>query len=198
MAKKSEKTLIKEYNKLASALDKRQQRLDQLSGQKNFKHVKDWAYKKVQKLMRSWFGEKAKSFRRKPPLTEEGKVDTGLLGKRIKEMERLMHLPSGTKRGIVGIYKKRAETLNENYGTNFKWNDLADFFESGDYEKNRKDYGSDTYTFAIGILQENEKQILEDLKEKKKTNLNIKDDKVEEAVEGLLSKYGKKFTDLYK
>ena len=194
---KSEKSLIKKYNKLASAIDKRQERLKKLSGQKNFKNVMDWAYAKAQKLMKSWFGEKAKSFRRKPPM-KDGKVDTDLLGKRIKDMERIMKLPSGTKSGIVGIYKKRAETLNQNYGTSFKWDDLADFFENGDFEKNRKNYGSDTYTTAIGVLQENEKQILDDIKKKKETNLNIKDEKVRETVEDIISNYGKKFTDLYK
>ena len=198
MAKKSEKTLIKEYNKLATTLDKRQQRLEQISGQKNFKHVKEWAYKKINKVMKSWFGEKAKGFRRKPPVTDDGKVDRDLLSKRIKEMKRLMKYPSGTKRGIVTIYKKRADTLNRNHGTDFKWEDLADFFESSDFEKNQKDYGSDTYVSAIGVLQENEKQIIKAIKEKKDLNFNIDDDKVEEAVSGLLSKYGKKFTDLYK
>ena len=197
MAKKSAQDLIKEYNRLATAIDKRQERLRNLSKQKSFEHVKEWAYAKAEKLVRSWYGPDAKSFRRKPPM-KNGKVDTGLLTRRIKEMQDIMQLKSGTKTGILKTYKQRANTLNDKYGTDFKWTDLADFFESGEFEKNRKDYGSDTYTTAIGVLQENEKEILKAIKQKKDMNLKIEDEKVKETVEDIISRYGKKFTDLYK
>ena len=198
MAKKSAQDLIKEYNRLATAIDKRQERLRNLSKQKGFEHVKEWAYAKTNRILRTWFGPDAKSFRRKPPM-KNGKVDTKLLTRRIKEMQGIMKLKSGTKRGILDVYKKRADTLNTNHpGANFKWTDLADLFESGEYEKNSERYGSDTYVTAVGILKENEKDILKALKKKKDVNLHIEDEKVSEAVDNLLSKYGKKFTDLYK
>ena len=62
--------------------------------------------------------------------------------------------PTSTKSGIVEGYEKRAQTLNERYGTNFTRKDLAEYFDRGLADKMAAShFESKTALYAIGKIQ---------------------------------------------
>ena len=99
-------------------------------------------------------------------------------------------MPESTKRDIKRTFQNRANTINNKYGTDMKWNDLAGFFESKLWEKMAKEYGSKTTMKAIGEIQKNEKDIKKALKRDELPALHIRDDKVSAAVNSILEEQG--------
>ena len=196
MTKKSEyDALMKEYRKLAKRADQRLVRLEQLSQQDSFVSVLKYSYKNAMKSIKKWSGEMATRFNTKPPGTEKE-----LRGK-LSDIKKFLSRVTSTKKGIISVYKKRANTLNTKYGTDFTWQDLGYFFESPEFEKYGNEetgYGSKTYTMAVGVMQENEKNLIKAIKKKEKIDIDVKDEKVNEAFQDLLNKYGLDFTSLYK
>ena len=185
------KSLLREYRKLAKKADQRLVRLEKIAGQKNFKHIKDWAYAKAMKAISHWSGKDAARFNTKPPATAKS------LRTKISDIKDFLGSVTSTKSGTISMYKRRADTLNKNHGTNFKWEDIGDFFESASYEKNEKEYGSRTYVMAIGEIQNNEDAILEAIEAHRDVNLKIENKKVKSTVNDLISKYGLGVVDLY-
>lgn len=197
MAKKQNEydALMKEYRKLAKRADQRLVRLEQLSQQDSFVSVLKYSYKNAMKSIKKWSGEMATRFNTKPPGTEKE-----LRGK-LSDIKNFLSRVTSTKKGIISVYKKRANTLNTKYGTDFTWQDLGYFFESPEFEKYGNEetgYGSKTYTMAVGVMQENEKNLIKAIKKKEKIDIDVKDEKVKEAFQDLLNKYGLDFTHLYK
>ena len=188
--------LVEKYRQLAKKSDQRLVRLEKLSQEEGFKSVLKYAYKKAMKSIRSWSGEKATRFNTKPPK----RIDQ--LRSKIRDMERFISSVSSRVGGIKSVYKKRAQTINKRFGTNFDWENIGKFFESPEFEKyategSEENFGSDTYLYAIGEMQDNEKQLLEALQNKEPINIDIENEKVRDTVEALLEKYGKDFTQLY-
>ena len=70
-------------------------------------------------------------------------------------MREFLSSPTSTKSGIKQVYENRVKTLNERYGTDFSWQNLADFFHSGDFAALRKQgYGSKVIMKAMGKIQQ--------------------------------------------
>ena len=194
MAKKQRSeydSLLKEYRQLAKKADQRLVRLEKLSGQPGFKNVLSWAYSKAMRSIRQWSGETATRFNVKPP----GKTTS--LRAKIRDIQDFLGMKTSSKSKILGIYKKRADTLNKNYGTNFTWEDAGKFFESAEWEKMEKEYGSKTAVLAVGQIQQNEESIIEAIEAHRDVNLKIDNKKVKSTVQDLISKYGLGVTDLY-
>lgn len=184
-------SLLKQYRKLAKRADQRLVRLEQLSGKAGFKNVLSWAYGKAMKSIRQWSGETASRFNTKPP----EKISS--LRAKIRDIQDFLSMKTSEKRKILGIYKKRADTLNKNYGTSFTWEDAGKFFESAEWEKMEQEYGSKTAVMAVGQIQRNEDAIVEAIEANRDVNLKIDNKKVKRTVEDLISKYGIGVTDLY-
>lgn len=185
------KSLLREYRKLAKRADQRLIRLENISGKKNFKHIKDWAYAKAMKAIRHWSGEDAVRFNTKPPSLIKS------LRAKISDIKDFLGSVTSTKSGTISMYKRRADTLNKNYGTNFKWEEIGDFFESASYEKNEKEYGSQTYVMAIGVIQNNEDAIIEAIEAHRDVNLKIENKKVKNTINKLIKEYGLDVVNLY-
>lgn len=193
MAKRSSEynDLLKEYKRLAKRADQRLVRLEELSQKKGFKNVLSWAYQKAQRSIHQWSGSEASRFNTKAP----GKISS--LRAKIRDIKSFLGMKSSTKKGIISTYKKRADTLNANNGTNFTWEDMGKFFESAEWEKMEREYGSKTAVMAVGQIQQNEDSIIESIEAGRESNLKIPNKKVKSTVEDLISKYGLGVTDLY-
>lgn len=184
-------SLVSEYRKLAKRADQRLVRLEKLSQQEGFTNVKSWAYRKAMKDIKYWGGENAERFNTKPP------YDMGLLKAKIRDIEEFLQSKTSTKKGITGVYEKRAKTLNKRYGTSFTWEDLAGYFEKKSNEKLDAKYGSKTMLRAIAQIQGNEDDIVKKIKEGKTVDLKIKNEKVKNVVNDLIGEYGIGVVDLY-
>lgn len=81
----------------------------------------------------------------------------------INSVSKFINSVTSTKGGIIATYKKRADTFNKNFGTNFSWQDLANYFESGAFARNRENYGSDQALYLIGALTKPIESVKDDI-----------------------------------
>lgn len=192
------KELLSVYRRVAKAADQRLVRLEKLSGQKNFKNIKRYAYKKASIEAAQWGANPEKPrFNIKPPINprqaasvdRKGKSSEEVLSEilsrtstraKINDILNFLEKPTSTKQGIIDIYQKRADTLNDNpavkaAGLSFTWQDVGDFFESKLYKKLDSSFGSETRIKAIGKLKQNEIEILKAFKEDRKNHVKTSD-----------------------
>ena len=160
------------YRRLAKVADQRLVRLEKLAETPNFENVTAYAYARAQRdISRYTEGHR---FNTKPPLNKDGTVNTRLLNEKIADIKTFISSVSSTKVGIISTYQKRAKTLNDKYGTAYSWEDLADYFQSGDFEKHKKDYGSETIFKALGKIKRAENKVLQDIDNNNKRQITDK------------------------
>ena len=142
--------------------------------------------------IRSWSGENAKRFNTKAP------SNTNQLKAKIADIKRFLESASSTigataeTKGILKIYQERANTINEKYGTDFNWKDLAKLFESGLYKKikNDKDYDSNADFQTIANIKSNFKEVRKAIKEDREVNIDTLDDVENFAINEMINQYG--------
>lgn len=194
-SKQSYNDLVKEYRKLAKRADQRLVRLEKLSNEKNFKQVKQWAYKNAVADAIHWGANPNKPrFNIEPPKTGSGKINVMQLKAKIQDMKTFLDKPTSTKAGIVNIYKKKADTLNAkyaDYGLNLSWSDIGDFFESKLYKKLDSSLTSGTRIKAIAVLKNKEAEVLKDFEQKKASHIKTEDNDIviDEAIKRMTRYY---------
>lgn len=185
---------LKQYNKLAKKADRRMRELERFSRYPEFESILNYAYRSAAKDIESWTPpgtkDKAPRWQRNTPL------DTNSLKAKIKDIEKFLKKPTSTMTGVVNIYKKRARTINQRYGTNFTWQSLANYFENGLADKAGDKYGSKTVLVAIGRIQKQPKEVLNKIKEQSELHIQVKDVAVNNAVNGILQNYGLELQDI--
>lgn len=139
------------YVRLAKAVDQRLIRIEDLSGLRGAPPVPgyEYAYKYAyRKAIEALPGDQIR-FNATIP-----KAGTFEWRERVNAMRNFLSAPSSTKSGIRKTFIDKAKTINEKYGTNFSGEELAEFFNKGDWDKLYRDYGSDTIFVAIGKIQQ--------------------------------------------
>lgn len=137
------------YRKKSKMADQRLVRLEALSHEKHFHGVLEFSYKRAIRDIQSWGGNNR--FNTAPPttLTE--------LQAKISDVEAFLSKPTSKKSSILKIYKKRADTINKKYasdfGVKFTWQDIANYYESESATKNDSQYGSKTMVRALAVLK---------------------------------------------
>ena len=176
------------YRRLAKVADQRLVRLEALSHEKGFQGVEKMAYATAMKDIERYGG--GKRFNVKAP--EANRV----LQEKIQDIKKFLTSPTSTRYGIVETYQKRAETLNQKYGTNFNWKDLADYFGKGVRDKlERSHIESKTALRAVGRIQDLKADIVAGIE----SNTSITTEgPVNDAVLKILRKQGVTDVDLTK
>ena len=175
---------VKVYRTLAKAADQRLVRLESYEYDPNFKTATKWAYARAMRDIEQWSGEQAKRFNTAPPTSK------AMLEAKIEDIKTFLASPTSTKKGIKDILQRRADTLNQEYGTIFKWNDVGTFFESELAEKMDTKYASETMLNIVAALQKNKTKILKKMKEAQDKNQKVPDKMVEQLVRDVLENYG--------
>lgn len=183
--------LLSVYRTLAKAADQRLVRLKAYSYEKNFKTADQWAYAKAMRDIQAWSGENATRFNTKPPET------LWRLEEKIQDIKKFLASPTSTKQGIINVYIQRTNTINEEYGTNFKWQELGDFFESKAWEKAETKYASESGALVIAEVYKHKKEILKAIEDNKKVNIKVPDKMVEELVNEYISEYGNEIKEAF-
>lgn len=198
----------KQYNKLAKKADRRMRELERFSRNEEFKSILNYAYRTAVRDITQWTppGRRTKTYKwdedtyyegpEKPRWQRDTPMDTNSLKAKIKDIERFLRKPTSTMTGTVKIYKKRTETINKKYGTQFTWQQLADYFESGIPDKANGQYGSKTVLIAIGEIQKNKKEVIDSLAKNITPHIQVDDASVQNAVNGLLANHGYKLEDV--
>lgn len=147
VAQKPEETLDQYYTRLAKSVDRRLTRLREASSKQFYEHATEYAYEWAMNELHRLNGAAARHFEVKPPKNKQ-KFEA-----MINVMQTFLTSPTSTPGGIISTYKKRANKVNELYGTDFTWQELNLFMEE---EKNLKwlsKYGSKTAMKSIGQIQ---------------------------------------------
>ncbi len=172
---KPDETMVQYYRRLAKTADQRMVRLEKAAQEPYFKVATEWAYAKATRDILKWIppGDNKSTklrFNTKPPEGED------LIAK-INDIKSFLSSPTSSKQGIINVYKKRADTVNKKYGTNFTWKQLAKYYDSGQAELWDAKFGSKTALMTIASLQKNKKKLVKAIKEadRKDIRINSKD-----------------------
>lgn len=181
--------LVQVYRTLAKAADTRLERLEKLTQEENYKVADKWAYARAIRDIEQYSGEGAKRFNVKPP-----KTMTGLKAK-IEDIKTFLKAPSSTKDGIKKMYVARAAKINEEYGTDFTWEEIGKFFEDkrwkklgGGMREGKGQYESKTALIAIGRIRKNvtKAELKKAIKEGDEIDIKVPDDQVGRTVREIL------------
>lgn len=175
--------LIKIYRTLAKSADQRLVRLEAYQHDKNFKTATKWAYARAMHDIMQWSGSEATRFNTAPP---KDKID---LISKIQDIKHFLESPTSTKQGIISVYKKRADTINKNNGTNFSWQDLAQYFDSSLNEKLDEKYGSKTAMIVFNTIKKNKDDVIKDIEEKKNKHQKVEDEMLDIVVNQVLNEF---------
>ena len=181
--------LLKVYRTVAKAADQRLVRLEKLTQEENYKVADKWAYARAMRDIEQYSGEGATRFNVKPP-----KTMTGLKAK-IEDIKTFLKAPSSTKGGIKRMYVDRAAKINEDYGTDFTWEEIGKFFEDkrwkklgGGMREGKGQYESKTALIAIGRIRKNvtKAELKKAIKEGNEIDIKVPDDQVGRTVREIL------------
>lgn len=177
--------LLSEYKKLAKRADQRLVRLERAAELPGYKTATKWAYARAVKDIEHWSGTSGK-----PRFNTKAPENAQQLQAKINDIKQFLEAPTSTKSGITSVYKKRADTINKQYGTNFKWQDMANYYQSGMAKTLSEQFGSKTALKTIAEVQKNKKQIVEDIKKSQESNIVVADEMIQETVNDLLADNG--------
>lgn len=167
-------TDLEYYHRLAKVADQRLVRLEEMAGLREGKagtpgmeKVTAYAYDRAMRDLEIYGG--GKRFNTKPPLNPDGTVDNRLLSEKLADIRTFLSSVTSTKQGVQQVYQERANTINDKFGTNFTWTDLADYFRSGDANTKLKGkvINSDLLLRAIGVIQRADDEVVKDIKKNK-------------------------------
>ena len=176
--------VVKVYRTLAKSADQRLVRLEAYEHDPNFANATKWSYARAMRDIKQWSGDQANRFNTAPPKSMSA------LQAKIEDIKTFLASPTSTKKGMKDILQKRADTLNKQYGTKFKWNDVGTFFESELASKMDADYASKTMIKIVAALQKNKKQILKEMKDAQEKDQRVPDKMVDKLVRDVLNNYG--------
>lgn len=180
--------LRKDYVKLAKRADQRMVRLEALSYEKGFRHVKQWAYGRAATDIERYEGRKIRRDER-PRWNRAIPEDEKKLKEKLADVKRFLEAETSTRVGIQKTYKDRVRTINNKYDTQFDWQTFADFAESKLFDE-LMDYGSGTTFDVIATLQKDKKKLEDkynDLQERHRT-ITAKDLDYDVVINNAISK----------
>lgn len=160
------------YKRLAKVADQRLVRLEQLAEQDDFEGVTGYAYRRAQKALDVWGGNR---FNTKMP------DSPNLRNEKIADMIHFIESKTSTKGGIVSTYKARAKTMKEKYGIDMTWQQMGKVMEA---YSDTDSPGSPTKVKAMGIINQIDKEGIEATMKK---NQNLSDDMVVEMAKKILT-----------
>ena len=187
-------TLQQYYRRLAKTADQRLVRLESYEHDKYFKPATQWAYAKAQKDIQKWQNkgpeDKRLRFNTVPPKGEEQLIA------KINDIKSFLQSPTSTKQGIINVYKKRADTLNRKYGTQFTWQSLAKYYESGQAEAWDAKFGSKTALKTIAQLQKQDNKVKEAIKKAEAKDIRVDNSVLQKTVDMALADNNLNIKDL--
>ena len=194
--RKTGESTIDYYTRLAKRADQRLVRLEKLTNESGYENVTKWAYSQAQHDIKALFGDDRTRFNVKPRQLKSGQFSEKHMQAAISSMKQFLLSPTSTKGGINKVYGERAKTINERYGTEFNWKELAQFFENDMDSLLDLQYGSKTKMRAIGSIQRHQWKSVDDITDSveyaKSHNMKVPDDEVVAMAKTLLDKHGDK------
>lgn len=157
MEQKPGESLDAYYHRLAKVADQRLVRLERLANEEGYENAWKWAYNSAQNDIKRWgLGKRFNTAAPKNANQTKAKIN---------DIKAFLGAKTSTKQGITSVYKKRADTFNKKYGTNFSWEDLADYYGKEKNKQIERYMASEVANRAIAVINSKIRQgeKLEDL-----------------------------------
>lgn len=177
------------YRRLAKTADQRLVRLEKLATQEGFQNVTKWAYARAMKDIQHW-NQGGTRFNTAPPRTSQG------LAAKIADIQNFLQMQTTGKRDILNTYKKRADAINEKFGTKFTWQNIGAYFESELHNTMKAHFGSMTEVRMIGVLQKNLDKIIDSIKKNEEINIKVEDKQLQKTIDKALKTIDINWEDL--
>ena len=190
--------LVAIYRTLAKSADQRLVRLEAYEHDENFKTATKWAYARAMHDIQRWSGSEADRFNTAPPETDEKLIS------KIQDIKHFLESPSSTKKGIISVYKNKADALNASMKRDnpnwkdLKWQDLAGYFESSLWKKLNATYGSDVILQIINSVKNSNKKIKKDIEENRDVVIKVQDEVLQPTINKILDEYSDEVKELLK
>ena len=165
----SYKELLKEYRKLAKRADQRLVRIEAAAHQKQYENIKSFAYRNAMRDIHVYSGKDAKRFNTRPPET------LGALQRKVNDINNFLQMKTSTIKGTREVMKKRVDTINREYGSDFTLNDWKKLTDSGILGQLKTNYGSPVSIEIIATIKKDRKQLELAMQEAKNRSIEIKD-----------------------
>ena len=150
--------LRKAYLHLADIADRRMRRLEEYASKdKKYANILKFAYDKAINDIEAERGSGAHRFK-------AGALDNGNIlnmQSRINDVLKFLNSPTSTISGVKKVYGQRAKVINEKYGLDLTWKQMADFFENESVQATIQNFASDTAMKMIGKYYRNKDKIQE-------------------------------------
>lgn len=196
--------LVKDYRTLAKAADQRLVRLEKYVKEEGFGHAQDYAYRRAMRDIEAWGGTR---WNRRPP------ESMAKLKAKMQDIKTFLMADTSTKGGLRSVEQRRADTLNEKFGTDFTPAEISKFFDSKLRKKMEdKVLDSNTMVKTIAVMRRNKSVILQkgksrkkkleeisqaerdrftkDVKEANERDIDAPDEMVESLIDTILEKHG--------
>ena len=185
MAKSTKRQeLEREYKKLADRANHRLAELEKLSKNPEYENVLSYAYKVAAKQTSQYNSRiKSEKVRYRVP------KNTNQLEAALNDVKDFLNMPTSTKKGINKVYKEGAENFNKSFGTNFTWQEVANFTEKVDFEDLKKTYGSPVLVMVIRSMKSH-KVSASDIRRFNETHKTMTGDEIEDELINRLWKEG--------
>lgn len=197
--------LVKDYRTLAKAADQRLVRLEKYVKEEGFGHAQDYAYRRAMHDIKAWGG--GTRWNRRPP------ESMAKLKAKMQDIKTFLMADTSTKGGLRSVEQRRADTLNEKFGTDFTPAEISKFFDSKLRKKMEdKVLDSNTMVKTIAVMRRNKSVILQkgksrkkkleeisqaerdrftkDVKEANERDIDAPDEMVESLIDTILEKHG--------
>ena len=197
--------LVKDYRTLAKAADQRLVRLEKYVKEEGFGHAQDYAYRRAMHDIEAWGG--GTRWNRRPP------ESMAKLKAKMQDIKTFLMADTSTKGGLRSVEQRRADTLNEKFGTDFTPAEISKFFDSKLRKKMEdKVLDSNTMVKTIAVMRRNKSVILQkgksrkkkleeisqaerdrftkDVKEANERDIDAPDEMVESLIDTILEKHG--------
>ena len=182
--------LLKEYRREIKVANERLRQLEILSKQPEFENVLKYAYRLAERDIKELGIGNLDKVRYRVP-QKGGVINTNKLESALRRVKQFnTGYKTTTKSDIINTYQKDATSLNNKLGTNFTWQEMKTYLDSMEWEKMKKDLGSDVVVKVIKSVTENnvtESDILE----------AIEHNKTIEGLDGVESDWTKRIYDKY-
>lgn len=169
------------YKTLAKKADERLRQLERMSEREEYKGVKSYAYKKAMRDIRKMRGAGYTKFGEAKP------KNLRQLKARQAKIENFLSAPTSEVSKIKEIYEQRVKSLNDSQGTNFTYEDYANYWEN---VHNGKIMYSRASLRAMSVINDENRTRDKLVEELKKANENIKNNVIDSEINERMKELG--------
>lgn len=191
--------LVKQYAKEAKAADRRMRSIEAASYDPKFKGIKSYAYAKAQEDIEHRFGEVKPGQRARFDKKTIKNMSDSEIRDALADVRDFMQKPSSSPAALKQVYIQRVKTINAKYGTNFTWQEFADFTSDERFKSVMGGYGSDTFFTKVGQQMKEAKKVTNAMnKNRGKVTRTENESELTDAIFKSLKSDGVDITDLPK